>query len=82
MFFMSSYLQLPRQKKTDATCRRSILVEEAKDFATDVLPPGLLMVHDPSRCCEHDVTKLQVISGERLVILPPQMTVHTFMTEM
>jgi hypothetical protein len=34
------------------------LVEEADDLASDVLPPGLLVVHDTSRGGEDDVTEL------------------------
>ena len=36
----------------------STLVKEAQDLASDVLPPGLLVVHDASRGGEHDVTEL------------------------
>jgi hypothetical protein len=33
-------------------------VEETEDLASDILPPGLLMVHNASRCCQHDVAEL------------------------
>jgi hypothetical protein len=64
---MSSCLQLTNKKKHMLLAESPFSVEEAKDFAADILPPGLLMVHDPSRCCEHDVTKLQVVSRRKLV---------------
>ena len=55
-FHVSSYSD---KKKTDGPCKISFLVE-AENFATNILPPGFLMVHDASRCSQHDVTKLQI----------------------
>jgi hypothetical protein len=34
------------------------LVEETEDLASNVLPPGLLVVHDTSRGGEDNVTEL------------------------
>ena len=34
------------------------LVEESQDFACHVLPSRFFVVHDPGRCCEHNVPKL------------------------
>jgi nitrogen regulatory protein PII len=47
-----------------ATCRvyahymAANLVEETKDLASNVLPPGLLVVHDTGRGGENDETEL------------------------
>lgn len=35
------------------------LVKEAKNFTTDIFPPSFLVVHDTSRCCQNNITKLQ-----------------------
>jgi uncharacterized protein YfcZ (UPF0381/DUF406 family) len=35
------------------------LVEEAKHLSSDVLSPSLIVIHDASRCCQDDVTKLR-----------------------
>jgi len=35
-------------------------IEEAEHFATNILPPGFLMVHDASRGCQDNVPKLHV----------------------
>ena len=35
------------------------LEEEAEDFASDVLPSRLLVIHDPGRRRHHDETKLR-----------------------
>merc|ERR1711911_476988 len=32
--------------------------EESEDFASDVFPPRLLVIHDPGRCRHHDETEL------------------------
>ena len=40
------------------------LVEEAENLASNVLPPGLLVVHDTSRGGENNVTELT--RGEQL----------------
>ena len=35
-------------------------IEEAEHFATNILPPGFLVVHDASRGCQDNVPKLHV----------------------
>jgi len=35
-----------------------VLIEKAQDFACDVLPARLLVIHDASRCGEHDEAEL------------------------
>jgi len=46
------------------SCSSNNLVEETKDLASDVLSPGLLVVHDTSGGGEDDVTELT--RGEQL----------------
>lgn len=60
------------------SCSRCFLVEEAKDLATSVLAPGLLVVHDAERGRQHNVPKLRQTSkkqnnnGERIIIGNPK----------
>lgn len=37
---------------------RHSLIKETQDFTTNILPPGLLVIHDASRSCQHNVAKL------------------------
>jgi hypothetical protein len=37
---------------------RPYLVEEADDLAGDVLPSGLFVIHDTSRCGQNDIAEL------------------------
>jgi len=34
------------------------LIEETKNFSSDMLPPRLLVIHNTRRGCENDVTEL------------------------
>lgn len=37
-------------------------IKEAKYFATNILSPCFFVIHDASRCCQHNITKLQSLN--------------------